>query len=111
MEPKASLQFEVEKLPDGPKGNKVTKVKWYGKLTNANAGQLKEVVKPLLASGGRAIVDLGDVSFVDSSGLGAMVSLKVSAIDQAGCVLEFVNMTPRVLDLLRVTKLTQILAP
>ena len=36
-----------------------------------------------------------------------MVGLKASAINQGLCILEFANMTPRVLDLLRITRLTQ----
>ena len=58
--------------------------------------------------GGRIIVDLGDVSNLDSSGLGTLVGLKASAINKGLCILEFRNMTPRVLELLRITKLTQI---
>lgn len=42
-------------------------------------------------------------------GLGALVGLKVSAISQGLCILEFVNMTPRALELLRVSNLTQML--
>jgi anti-anti-sigma regulatory factor len=46
-------------------------------------------------------------SRLDSSGLGALVGLKVSAINQGLCILEFANMTPRVMELLRITRLTQ----
>jgi anti-sigma B factor antagonist len=109
MEPQGSFHYEVEKLPDDQRGNKVTTVKCHGRLTIENAARLKEVVKPLLAAGGRTIIDLSDVSFLDSSGLGALISLKVSAVNQGLCILEFANMTPRVLELLRVTRLMQIL--
>jgi len=44
------------------------------------------------------VIDLSDVSYLDSSGLGTLVGLKVSAIKQGPCILEFVNMTPRVLN-------------
>jgi hypothetical protein len=36
-----------------------------------------------------------------------LVGLKASAINQGYCILEFANMTPRVLELLRITHLTQ----
>jgi anti-anti-sigma factor len=71
------------------------------------AGAVKEAVKPLIPAGGRIVVDLGDVSQLDSSGLGTLVGLKASAINQGYCILEFANMTPRVLELLRLTHLTQ----
>lgn len=110
MEPQVSFHYEVEKLPDDQRGNTVTMVKWHGKLTGESAAKLKEVVRPLLAAGGRTSIDLGDVSFLDSSGLGALVSLRVSAINQGLCILEFVNMTPKVLELLRITRLMQIVS-
>jgi len=46
---------------------------------------------------------------VDSSGLGTLVALKASAVRQGLCILEFTNMTPRILELLRITNLMQIL--
>jgi hypothetical protein len=36
-----------------------------------------------------------------------LVGLKASAIKQGMCILEFENMTPRVLELLRITNLLQ----
>jgi len=56
------------------------------------------------------VIDLGGVNYLDSSGLGAMVSLKVSALKQGFCTLEFVEMTPRVMELLRISNLTQMLS-
>ena len=57
---------------------------------------------------GAIIIDLGDVNFLDSSGLGALVGLKASAIHQGYCILELANLTPRVLELLRITKLMNV---
>jgi anti-anti-sigma factor len=73
---------------------------------------LKEVVKPLIASGGgRHIqIDVGSVEYVDSSGLGTLVGLKASAINAGYCTLELVNLSPRIAELLRITKLTQLFA-
>jgi anti-anti-sigma factor len=65
------------------------------------------VVRPLIPQGGRIVIDLADVNYLDSSGLGALVGLKASAVKQGLCILEFANMTPRVLELLRITRLTQ----
>jgi anti-sigma B factor antagonist len=74
---------------------------------NQTSGELKDVVKPLIADGGRIILDLEDVNFVDSLGLGTLVGLKVSALHQGYCTLEFEHLTPRVQELLRITKLTE----
>ena len=96
---------EVEKSGD-PTSGRVTKVLCHGSLVNQTAGDLKEAVKPLITEGGRIILDFGDVSFVDSLGLGTLVGLKVSALHQGYCTLEFDHLTPRVQELLRITKLT-----
>jgi len=58
----------------------VTLVKCHGKLVSETAGELKEVVKPLILEGGRIILDVGDVNHVDGSGFGALVALKATAI-------------------------------
>jgi anti-sigma B factor antagonist len=103
-----SFQCDVEKLAEKDKfGNQVTMVRCRGRLVSDTAGEVKDVVKPLIASGGRIVIDLADVNHMDSSGLGALVGLKASAIKQGLCILEFANMTPRVLELLRLTNLTQ----
>jgi len=109
METTKSFHCEVERSPDDQKGNKVTAVTCHGKLVSENSGELKQVVKPLIPLGGRIVVDLGDLKYLDSSGLGALIALKVSAINQGMCMLEFVNMTPRILELLRITKLDKML--
>jgi anti-anti-sigma factor len=104
-----SFHCDVERSPDDEKGNKVTTVRCHGKLVGDKAGEIKGIVRPLIPLGGRIVIDLGDVIFLDSSGLGALISLKVSAINQGLCILEFANMTPRILDLLRITKLEKML--
>ena len=101
-----SLRCELEKSKD-KNGNQVTTIKCHGELVSDTAGEIKELVKPLIPLGGRIIIDLGDVKHVDSAGLGALVGLKASAIKQGLCTLELANMTPGVLGLLRVTHLTQ----
>jgi anti-anti-sigma factor len=107
MSPAGSLHYEVEKSGDDQQGNKVTTIKCHGKLVSENTAELKEAVKPLIAQGGRIVIDLKDVEYLDSSGLGALVGLKVSAIKQGMCILELEHATPRVLELLRASNLTQ----
>ncbi len=53
-------------------------------------------MKPLIPQGGTIVLDLTDVDFMDSLGLGTLVGLKVSAIHQGYCMLELVNLTPRI---------------
>jgi anti-anti-sigma factor len=108
MAPVASFHYQVEKLKDkDERGNQVTTVTCHGKLVSDATKEIKEAVRALIPLGGRIVVDLADVSSLDSAGLGALVGLKVSAINQGYCILEFANMTPRVLELLRITHLTQ----
>jgi len=108
MAAESSFQCEVAKAKEkDAQGNDVTTVKCHGRLVSETAGKVKETVRPLIPLGGHIVVDLGDVSYLDSSGLGALVGLKASALNQGLCILEFVNMTPRVLELLRITRLLQ----
>jgi anti-anti-sigma factor len=103
------FQCEVQKSKDKDEsGNEVKTVRCHGRLVSDTAGTLTETVKPLIPLGGRILIDLSDVSYLDSSGMGALVGLKVSAIRQGLCRVELVEVTPRVLELLRITKLAQI---
>ena len=104
-----SFHCEVERSIDRDEyGNCVTTVKCHGRLVSDGSSKVKNTVRTLIDSGGRIIVDLGDVSHLDSSGLGALVGLKASALSKGLCILEFRGMTPRVLELLRIAKLTEL---
>src|ERR1700679_2622452 len=89
MESNASFRHEIEHLPDDEHGNKVTVVKCHGRLISENSAEIKELVKPLLAAGGRIVIDLGDLNYMDSSGLGTLIGLKVSAVKQCLCIIDF----------------------
>ena len=86
----------------------MTTVKCHGELVSNTVAEMKEVVRPLILLGGRIVIDLGDVKHLDSAGLGALVGLKAAANKQGLCALELSNMTPGVLEFLRITHLTQI---
>lgn len=96
--------YEVELSGD------TTRVTCHGRVVSDTAGDLKQLIKPMIPKCRRIVVDLSDVNFVDSSGLGTLVGLKVSAASAAYCSLEFVNFSSLVKELLRSTKLTQLLA-
>ena len=77
---------------------------------NQTAGEVKDIVKPLIAQGGSIVVDLKDVTFLDSLGLGTLVGLKVSALNEGYCTLTLENISPRIQELLRLTNLTKLFA-
>ncbi len=84
-----------------------TTIKCHGKLISENTDEIRKLVQPLIQRGGRIVLDFTDLDYLDSSGLGALVGLKVSAINRGLCVLELVNLTPRVKKLLSITNLLQ----
>jgi anti-sigma B factor antagonist len=67
--------------------------------------QAKERIKDLLADGQRKILlNLADVNYIDSAGLGALISSYTTAKREGGS-LKLVNLTKRIQDLLAITKL------
>ena len=105
--PETVFHYEVEKSEDDATGP-VTTIICHGRLVNETAGQLKDVVKPLIPLGGKIVLDLTDVNYMDSSGLGTLAGLKVSALREGYCKLELFNLSPRVKELLRLSNLTQL---
>jgi anti-anti-sigma factor len=104
----SSIHFDIEESSDGHRPPQ-TVIKCHGKLTSANSKEIKDLVRPLIEAGGRHIVlDCGDLQSVDSSGLGTLVGLKVSAIGKGG-KLKLVNLSPRVAELLKLTNLGDLL--
>jgi anti-sigma B factor antagonist len=55
----------------------------------------------------RLVLNLGDVNYIDSGGLGTLVGLYTTA-QSTGGALKLARLTPRVGDLLQVTKLVTI---
>lgn len=103
----AGFHYEIEESQDQT-GWKTTTIHCHGRLANQTAGQLKELVKPLIPKGGRIVLDFADLEYLDSSGLGALVGLKVSALHQGLVKLELDNLSPRMKDLLSMTNLLQL---
>jgi anti-sigma B factor antagonist len=66
---------------------------------------LREVLQNLASQGQKKILlNLAEVSYIDSSGLGALVSGYTTVTGQAG-QLKLLNLTAKVKDLLQITKL------
>ena len=107
MTPGRSFHCEIERAPKDKFGNEVTTIRCHGRLVAGNTGPLSDAVKPLVSHGGRIVIDLGDLQHLDSSGLGTLIGLKVSAINQGFCKVELANTPPRVLDMLRITNLLE----
>ena len=101
--PSTPFSYEVEMSGD------TATIQCHGRIVAETAQELKELVKPMIPKVRRIVLDLNDVNFIDSSGLGALVSLKVSAASAAYCTLEMVNFSPLLKELLRTTMLSQFL--
>ena len=79
-----------------------------GKITSDDSGQLKEQVMSALDRGNKAIVlDLSGVNYIDSSGLGEMVSCHTTAARQKAAI-KLTKLGARSKDLLVMTKLIMV---
>jgi anti-sigma B factor antagonist len=65
---------------------------------------LRESVKKAISENNRIVLNLGEINYIDSGGLGTLVALRASA-QNAGGTIKLANLTKRVGDLLQVTKL------
>ena len=77
-----------------------------GKITLGDGSVvIRDSVRKLAADGTKKIVlNLGNVTYIDSSGIGELVSAFTS-VSNAGGTLKLLNLTKRVQDLLQITKL------
>jgi anti-sigma B factor antagonist len=77
-----------------------------GRITlGEGASALRENIRGLVAQGAKKILlNLSEVSYIDSSGIGELVSGFTSVANQGG-VLKLLGLTKRVKDLLQITKL------
>jgi anti-anti-sigma factor len=77
-------------------------VQCFGKLTSENVPLLKETMRGAWEKKKRVVLDLKEVPMMDSSGLGAVVTLHVSARTR-GCKLEVVNASKQIMELFSMT--------
>jgi len=81
-----------------------------GELDVASAPEFRRVVGSLLGVGcRRVVVDLAGTTFLDSSGLGALVWAS-HRLHAAGGVLEVINAGERIAQMMRITGVDRLLA-
>jgi anti-sigma B factor antagonist len=84
----------------------VTVVDVAGRITlGEGSSSLRESIRELMTKGNkRILLNLSEVSYIDSSGIGELVS-GFTTVTNAGGQLKLVGLTKRVQDLLQITKL------
>jgi anti-sigma B factor antagonist len=84
----------------------VTVVDVSGRITlGEGCTQLRELVRDQLSKGNKWILlNLADVTYIDSSGIGELVSAFTGVAKQGGA-LKLLHLTKKVHDLLQITKL------
>ncbi len=99
--PTGELQLRTEKTAEE------TIVYGSGRITSTTSDLLQSTIRGLIPGAKRIVLDLAEVNYIDSSGLGALVSVYLAA-SRAQCVLELANPKPRIRDLFELSKLTAV---
>ena len=97
------LTFEIGRDGDA------TLVKCHGRLVAGTSEELYEAVKKLLPQTKLVVIDLAELTYVDSMGLGALVRLYVSARHE-GCDLKLLHLGKQVRNVLKMTNLLGVFA-
>jgi anti-sigma B factor antagonist len=95
------LTLDVERNGD------VATVKCHGKLVYGVNDVLYSKVSKLIPECKRVVLDLTDLTQMDSTGLGTMVRLYVSAKTH-GCELQLIHLRQRIRELLALTNMLQV---
>jgi anti-sigma B factor antagonist len=85
--------------------NGVTIIDCNGRIVfGEESALLRDTVKKLIGENSQIVLNLADITYIDSGGLGTLVALYTTAHNAGGSV-KLANLTQRVGDLLQVTKL------
>jgi anti-sigma B factor antagonist len=100
------LGAEYEHQDSTRQVNDVTIVQMKGRIVlGEESASLRDLVRDLLSKGRKKILfNLGDVDYIDSSGLGSLVSAFTSVRRQGG-ELKLLHLTKKVHDVMQITKL------
>jgi anti-sigma B factor antagonist len=78
-----------------------------GRVTSSTSHQLRDAVNGAISQKRNIVLDLSQVNYMDSSGLGALVGVWASA-KRNGCEIKLVSLSQRVRELLRLTSLDKL---
>jgi len=79
-----------------------------GQLTSFASGVLRQTIGDLMVQGKKQIVlNVGNLNYLDSSGVGALVNCYMGVIKQGG-EMKVVGLTPKVEEVLKITQLYRI---
>jgi anti-sigma B factor antagonist len=95
------LTFEIERDGD------TAVVKCHGRLVAGATEEIYQAVKALLAQTKAVVVDLADLTYVDSSGLGTLVRLHTSA-RKLGCEFKLLHLGKQLRNVLKLTNLLSV---
>lgn len=99
--PVPSLTFEIQRSGD------TETALCHGRVVAETVPILQDEVRRMIAESNNVVLDLTDVDYMDSSGLGALVGLYVSA-KRVGKGLRLINLSKRIQELLRLTRLLNV---
>jgi anti-sigma B factor antagonist len=86
-----------------------TLVRCIGRMTFTSSRELHTALRALIPEKKRLLLDLAEMTYLDSFGLGVLVGVYLSAKKQQ-CQLKLINMSQQGQQLLRITNLTYLLA-
>jgi anti-anti-sigma factor len=96
---KQELKLETVATPEE------TIVRCIGKLTYTSCELLRSTVHDLLPQTKRLVLDLKEMTYLDSFGLGVLVGVYLSAKRQ-DCQLRLINVDQQAKNIIRITNLT-----
>jgi len=99
VQPRLTLDIE--------RTDNVTIVRCHGQIVSEVSHILHSKVRPMIPDSKRIVLDLSDVTRMDSMGLGTLVGLYTSA-RAAGCDLQLLNIGKRIRELLGLTDLLSV---
>ena len=80
-----------------------------GRIVLGEGGSLRETINAVLFSGEKKLLlNLAEVNYIDSTGLGELISAHTS-VQKHGGQIQFLKLTNKVRDLLQITKLYTVL--
>jgi anti-sigma B factor antagonist len=95
------LSFEIERDGD------TAVVRCHGRLVFGTSEELYQAVKPLLPQTKTVVVDLAELTYVDSMGLGTLVRLYASS-RQEGCDFKLLHLGKQLRNLLKMANLLSV---